>query len=188
MTHFLERLTMSSTTMRTLKYYVASSLDGFIARNDGSLDFFLMEGPHVTNFLRSLSTFDTVLMRRKTYEVGLKSGVTNPYPNMQSYVFSRTLRESPDINIKLVTKDISNFVYNLKNQPGKSIWLCGGASLAKELFDNNLIDEVIVKINPVLIGSGIPLLSGISERIDLTLKAHKIYDNSIAVLHYTLKR
>ncbi|MCV3214890.1 hypothetical protein OGM63_15435 [Plectonema radiosum NIES-515] len=68
--------------MRKLKYYVACTVDGFIAQEDGSFDGFLAEGEHVTDYLKPFKWFDVVLMRCKIYEVGLKEGVTNAYPTI----------------------------------------------------------------------------------------------------------
>jgi len=66
--------------MRKLKYYMASTVDGFICHEDGSVNGFLEQGPHVTDYLESLKTwFDVALMGRKTYEFGFQFGVTNPY-------------------------------------------------------------------------------------------------------------
>jgi dihydrofolate reductase len=138
--------------MRELKYYVACTVDRFIAREDGSFDFFLMEKEQVVDLLESFpetipahfrdrlgisgenKCFDVVLMGRRTYEAGLKEGVTNPYSQMKQYVFSRSLKESPDRNVELVSKDPLAFVRELKQQPGKDIWLCGGPDLATTLF------------------------------------------------------
>ena len=77
--------------MRTLKYYVACSIDGFIAHGDGSFDGFVPEGEHVAAFFESYKWFDTVLMGRKTYEVGLKEGKTNPYPMLLGFSVSYVL-------------------------------------------------------------------------------------------------
>ncbi len=173
--------------MRKLKYYIAMSLDGCIADEEGSFDSFIAEGEHVKDYIDSLERFDIVLMGRKTYEVGLKEGKTNPYPMMKSYVFSQTIKESPDENIEIVSENVSQFVNHLKQGTGKDIYLCGGANLATTLFQTNLIDEVIIKLNPFLMGSGIPLFSGKIQQTNLELTQSKIYDNGIVLLFYQVK-
>ena len=97
-------------------------------------------------------------MGRKTYEVGLELGVTNPYPSLKQYVVSRSMTSSPDEHVKLVSGDVISFVQKLKKESGRDIWLCGGAELAATLFSE--IDELIIKSNPLLLGSGIPLFAG----------------------------
>ena len=170
--------------MRKLKYYVACSIDGFIAHEDGSFDGFCFDGEPVRDYLESLQQFDTVLMGRKTYEVGLKEGKTDPYPMMESVVFSRTMAQSPDPRVTLVSENISEFVRNLKQKTGKDIYLCGGANVATQLFSENLIDEIIIKINPFLMGTGIPLFSGAIAQTQLELIQSKIYDNGVAFMYY----
>src|SRR5262245_22389651 len=173
--------------MRKLKYHVAASADGFIARQDGSFDCFPAAGDHVDDYLDSLKSYGAVLMGRKTYEVGLKMGVTDPYPYLKSYVFSRTMKESPDTRVEVVAENGSDLVRSLKNQPGKDIYLCGGADLASALFKEGLIDEVILKVNPLLLGSGIPLLSDIGRRVDLEFIGSKVYDSGVVLLSYSVK-
>ncbi|MBW4635929.1 MAG: dihydrofolate reductase family protein [Iphinoe sp. HA4291-MV1] len=189
--------------MRELKYYVACTVDKFIACEDGSFDFFLMEGEQVAYLLENFPEtipahlrdtlgisaenkwFDVVLMGRRTYEVGLKEGFTNPYPQMKQYLFSRTLKESPDKNVELVSTDAVALVRKLKTQTGKDIWLCGGGDLATTLFSE--IDEMILKVHPVLLGSGIPLFSGVVKQTKLELTDSKIYNNGFMLLHYRVK-
>jgi dihydrofolate reductase len=177
--------------MRELKYYVACTIDGFICREDGSIDCFmregLKEGEHVTDYLDSFKRFDVVLMGRKTYEVGLKAGVTNPYPTMTSYVFSRTLKESPDKRVTLIRENAVEVVRELKNKPGKDIYLCGGGDLAATLLSEGLIDEIILKLNPLLLGSGIPLFSRNIHLTELELTRSKVYGNGVVLLHYLVK-
>ncbi|PSB00967.1 dihydrofolate reductase family protein [Merismopedia glauca] len=191
--------------MRELKYYVACSVDGFIAHQDNSLDGFLSEGEHITGLLESFPEtfpaqfrdavgihaenkyFDTVLMGRKTYEIGLKVGVTNPYPHLKQYLFSRTMKESPDRNVELISTDAVALVRSLKTQIGKDIWLCGGADLARTLFAEKLIDGMILKVYPFLMGSGIPLFAGEIQQTRLELSDSKIYGNGVVVLHYRVK-
>jgi dihydrofolate reductase len=171
--------------VRKVKYHVATTVDGFIGHEDGSVDGFVMEGDHATEFLESLQNdYDVVLMGRKTYEFGLRLGVTDPYPWLEQYVFSRTMEKSPDPNVYLVSQDVVGFVRDLKEKVGKDIYLCGGANLAATLFAEGLIDEIVLKVNPVLFGSGIPLLSRVVEQTALKLTGAKSYDNGVVLLRY----
>jgi dihydrofolate reductase len=189
--------------MRELKYYVACTVDRFIAREDDSYDSFLMEGEHLANLLTTFpetipaharghlgitaenQCFDTVLMGRRTYEIGLKQGISNPYPQMKQYVFSRTLKESPDAAVEIVSSDPLACVRALKQQSGQDIWLCGGGSLATLLFAE--INELILKVHPILFGSGIPLFAGVFQQTSLELTDSKIYNNGFMLLHYRVK-
>jgi len=186
--------------MSKLVYLVACTVDRFIARNDGSFDFFLMEGEHVADLLSTFPEtipthlqgmlgvtadnqhFDCVLMGRRTYEVGVKEGITNPYPHMHQYLFSHTLQHSLDPAVELVSSDPVAFVQELKQRPGKDIWLCGGGALASALFP--AIDEMILKVHPFLLGSGIPLFSSTIPLTALKLEDSKIYKNGFMLLHY----
>jgi dihydrofolate reductase len=154
--------------MRKLKYHVATTLDGFIAREDGSFDCFPTEGEHVADYLESLKSYDAVLMGRRTYDVGLRMDVTDPYPLLKSYVFSRTMKKSPNARVGVVAENAMELVRKMKDEEGADIYLCGGAVLATALFKEGLIDEVILKVNPLLLGSGIPLLHDV-KYIDLEL-------------------
>ena len=190
--------------MRELKYYVACTVDGFIAREDGSFDFFLMEGEHFSDLIKSYpdtipghlrdtlgvrgenKLFDVVLMGRRTYEVGLELGVTSPYSHLKQYLFSHSMKKSPDEQVELVSGDALAVVRELKKQTGKDIWLCGGGDLATTLFPE--IDELILKVNPILLGSGIPIFSGAVKQTDLHLAESKSYNNGFVLLRYRLKQ
>ena len=124
-------------------------------------------------------------MGRKTYEVGLKEGISNPYPQMKQYVVSQTLRETPDSDIELVWSNPVALVKELKQQSGKDIWLCGGSSLAIVLFPE--INEMVLKVHPILLGCGIPLFAGAVPQVSLSLTNSKIYHNGFMLLHYQLK-
>jgi dihydrofolate reductase len=173
--------------MRTLKYYVACSIDGFIAHEDGSFDGFAPDGEPVTDYLQSLKTYGAVLMGRKTYEVGLNMDVTDPYPHLESYVFSRTMTKSPNESVHLVSDNMEARVRDLKATEGGAIYLCGGATLAGTLFAEGLIDEIILKVNPFVMGKGIPLFTGSIKQTQLELKKSTVYENGCVWLYYRVK-
>lgn len=188
-------------TIRKLTYYIAITLDGFIAGPDGSFDFYVLEGDHMeainirypetipTVFRSALGitaendTFDTVLMGRGTYEPALREGITSPYAHLRQLVFSRSLRESPDAAVELVRGDPLDLVRDLKKEEGKGIWLCGGGNLAYQLLPE--IDELIVKINPMIVGSGIPLFSGEFQPHVFTLTDSQVFRSGVAFMTYT---
>ncbi|GAB4214197.1 MAG: dihydrofolate reductase family protein [Synechococcales cyanobacterium] len=171
--------------MGQLKYYVAATLDGFIAHTDGSFDGFVWDDQMIADFLADLKQFGTVLMGRKTYEVGLKEGKTSPYPDMRQILFSTSMTSSPDPAVELVQDDVVQVVQSLKKESELDIWLCGGSQLASTLLKANLIDQVIVKLNPVIFGSGIPLFSLAVPMTGLQMFRQKSYPESgIVVIYY----
>jgi dihydrofolate reductase len=190
--------------MRKLIYYVAVTADGFIAAADGSFDSFVQEGEPMADLIRDFpetfpapartqlgltgpnKLFDTVLMGRATYELGARVGLTSPYPQLEQVVFSRTLSKSPDPAVTLVSSDAVGRVRALKQQPGGAIWLCGGGQLAAELFGE--IDELILKLNPLVLGAGIPLFARGLPATKLEPLGRKLYDSGYQRLHYALRR
>jgi dihydrofolate reductase len=154
--------------VRKITYGAACSLDGYIARPGGEVDWL-----HWSADVQRLSgaywtTVDTVLMGRKTYEAARAMG-TGAYPGVTNYIFSSTLRSDPEPNAQLVRADAAQFVADLKQQAGRDICVMGGGELAHTLFEAGLIDEVGANIHPVILGSGIPLLRPLSRQIDLEL-------------------
>src|ERR1051325_6560638 len=110
--------------MRKLKYHVAITLDGFIAHTDHTVNGFVEEGGHVTDYFASLKNdYDIVLMGRGTYEFGFQFDVTNPYPWLRQYVISRSMAKSPDENVELISENIFEFVKALKAEEGKAIYM-----------------------------------------------------------------
>ena len=174
--------------MRRLIYHVAATVDGFIAHQDHSIDGFVPVGEHVADYMHTLKTdYDVVLMGRRTYEFGFQFGVTNPYPWMKQYVLSSTMERSPDSNVELVSEKVFDFVRSLKDGTGKDIYLCGGANLASTLFREGLVDEILLKLNPVVFGSGISLFLGTIKQTDLELIDSKRYANGVVLLRYSVR-
>ncbi len=175
--------------MRKIIFGGANSLDNFFARKDGSVDWLIFSDEVMEVMKGSFDNVDTVLMGRKTFEIALKQsgGKSKAMPGMTSYVFSRTWKESPDPNAKLVTTDAVEFVSALKAQPGKDIILMGGGDFAKTLFETDLIDEIGFNIHPVLLGAGIPIFFEMSRQIDLQLLECKTFKTGCVLVRYAVK-
>jgi dihydrofolate reductase len=173
--------------MRKVIYHVAASVDGFIGHTDSSVDGFLQTGEHANDYLSALQNdYDVVLMGRKTYEFGLQFGVSNPYPWMKQYIFSSHLQQSPNANLELVNSDFVDLLESLKAESGKDLYLCGGGGLAATFLAANLIDELIIKLNPVLFGTGIPLFRQTTQTVALNLLRTKVYSSGVVLLHYAV--
>jgi dihydrofolate reductase len=180
--------------MRTLVYHVATSLDHYIAHPDGTLDGFLMEGDFAADFAASIGSYGAVLIGRKTYESGYAFGLQKGQPTymhlnpeLMNYVFSNTLDFPPGDLIQIVWGDEAAFVRQLKGEPGKPIWLCGGGELAGRLLDAGLIDELVVKLNPIVLGMGIRLFGSSRTRARLALTDAKPYASGLVRLSYRLR-
>ena len=160
--------------MRELTYYVAVTLDGFIAAPDGDASAFPTEGDHMEVLLHEYtdtipshvqaavgveadrSRFDTVVMGWRTYTPALDAGIAHPYAHLRQIVATRSAREVAD-GIE-ATDDPLATVRTLKSEPGSGIYLAGGGELAGALVDE--IDRLVLKHNPFVLGAGIPLFSG----------------------------
>jgi dihydrofolate reductase len=168
---------------RRLRYQVAASLDGFIARENGDYDWIVMD-PAI-DFDALYAEFDTVVMGRKTYQTGEAQGASG-VPGKENIVFSRTLPAGERKDVRITAENPATVVRSLKANAGKDIWLFGGGELFRTLLDAGLVDTVEVAVMPVLLGSGIPLLpSGAS--VTLALADQKILpDSGIVVLSYSV--
>jgi dihydrofolate reductase len=186
--------------MRDLVYYIATSLDGYIAGPDGETDVFPIEGDHMRTVLtdyadavpahvasalalnQPLTTFDTVLMGWKTYQVGVAQGVTNPYPHLRQIVFSRAPRPAVD-GVTITAEDPRAVVQRLKAELGAPVWLCGGGELAAALRDE--IDRLVLKVNPLVFGSGIPLFGGTRfDPREFTVTTSTTYTSGVLITEY----
>jgi dihydrofolate reductase len=176
--------------MRKVTFGVANSLDNYIARKDHAVDW-LLWGKEAESFMKEFwKTIDTVVMGRKTYEAALRhsGGGENPYPDIKSYIFSRTLQPGSAKGAEIISPDAAEFVRNLKSQQGKDICVMGGGELAKSLFEAGVIDEIGFNIHPVLLGSGIPLFHNMKRQIDLELLACKPFKNGCVLVTYRVKK
>jgi dihydrofolate reductase len=174
--------------MRRVALGVASSLDNYIARKDGTIDWILRGEEAASAMAEFFEAVDTVVIGRKTYEPVLKSGAPFPaLPGVKNYILSRTLKESSEKGVEIIREDAAEFVRKLKMEPSERVIAVTGGLLAKSLFEANLIDEVRVNIHPILLGSGIPLFHETNHQIDLELIKCKAFKNGCVLVTYRVK-
>jgi len=182
--------------MRKVTFGGGCSLDGFLARADGGLDW-LMWSDEVTELMADFwPRIDTIVMGRKTYTAATETSSdevkeaaeANPYTGLKTYIFSRTLepgvRPSGE---EILADDPGEFVRDLKQQDGKDICIMGGGDLAKTLLEAGVIDEIGFNIHPILLGSGVPVFHEMSRSIDLELVECKPLKNGCVYVLYTVK-
>ena len=165
--------------MRKIILFIASSLDGYIARENGDIDW-LPENT-ASGYDEFYKTIDTVVMGKKTYDQVLTFGAY-PYKDKKSYVFTRNNDQTKDKNTKFVF-DVNRFVKDVLSNSGKNIWLVGGAEIISSFVNNGFVDEIVLSIIPVVLGKGIPLFKNIQKETKLELIKTTNYDKLIE-LHY----
>ncbi|RXA19809.1 dihydrofolate reductase [Methanosarcina sp. MSH10X1] len=176
--------------MPKIKLYIACSLDGYIAREDGSIDWLTKydNNPETDyGYSEFYSSIGTVLMGRKTYEQVLGFG-NWPYGEKKSYVFTRQsepLRREK--NVEFVSGNVGEFVRRLKGSTDKDIWLVGGSQLVKAFLEENLVEDLIVTIVPIILGSGIPLFDRIGKEIRLKTGRVEKYGNGLVGIEYVVR-
>src|SRR2546427_7361474 len=169
--------------MRKVVLGLGISLDGYIARPDGAVDFLFM--PKDYSMAPFFATIDTALMGRKTYDVALKMGGGSYNDSgLKSYVFSHSQPPGERAGVTFVNESLKSFLEKLRKRSGKNIWLMGGGELARDFLKDDLVDELYIGMVPVLIGEGIPLFpSGFPQR-EFTLLENKSFSKGLIALKY----
>ena len=178
--------------MRKIVYYVASSLDGFISGPNGDISGFVGESEGLIQYITDLKKFDTVIMGRNTYEFGYKFGmkpgqVPGLYAHMKNYIFSNSLvlgKPDPQINVKKI--ELKN-IDELRNQSGTDIYLCGGGKFAGWLLNNERIDILKIKLNPLIIGKGVPIFENVTTQYKTELIDQQVYDKGLQIITYKIR-
>ena len=171
--------------MRRVLYRVATSLDGFIAGPNGEIDW-IVPDPTV-DFVSLYAGVDTVLLGRRTYEMTLQPGAP-PWPEgWRIYVFSHTLEGGQHRGVTVVSGNIGPTVAALRSESGRDIWLFGGGSLFASLLAAHVVDQIEVAVMPVILGSGIPLVSVGAPRSPLTLTRSNTSPSGVVNLQYQVQ-
>ncbi len=175
--------------MNKIIYYVAVSLDGYISGPNEDVSRFVGKGDGVERYLADLKQFKTVIMGRKTYEFGYKYGLVPgqpAYSHMEHYIFSHSLKlENMHENVHIEPPDVDRIKIIRENSPS-DVYLCGGGQFAGWLLDHELIDELILKINPIILGGGVRIFGDSTKDCSLTLIESQMYDNGLQISRYKI--
>jgi dihydrofolate reductase len=177
--------------MRKLSLFIATSLDGYIAKDNDNLDFLKLvekEGEDY-GYAEFTANIDTIILGRKTYDWVLREIGTSHYDNGDRDVYVITRSPRPDSGrTKFYSGSLTGLIQQLRSQNGKDIYCDGGAEIVNELIKSDLIDEYIISIVPVLLGSGVRLFKSERPEQVLELVETKTFDTGLTQLRYIRKR
>lgn len=177
--------------MRQISLFIATSLDGYIAKPNDDLSFLKLvekEGEDY-GYYEFTDTIDTIIIGRKTYDYVLKEIGPSYYDNGKRDVYVITRTEKPQIGrTTFYTGKITALVKQLKSEKGKNIYCDGGAEVINELLKHELIDKFIISVIPILLGNGTRLFKdGRPEQVLKFIEA-KTFETGLTQLHYERKK
>ena len=177
--------------MRKLSLFIATSLDGYIAKPNDDLGFLKLvekEGEDY-GYAKFMTNIDTIILGRKTYDYVLNEIGPSHYDNGQRdvYVITRTARPSVG-RTTFYTGKLTGLVQRLKSDSGKYIYCDGGAEIINELLQHDLIDELIISVIPILVGNGTRLFKDNRPEQQLEFVGAKSFETGLTQLHYKRKR
>lgn len=173
--------------MRKLSLFIATSLDGYIAKPNDDLSFLKLiekEGEDY-GYAKFTATIDTIIVGRKTYDYVLKEIGASHYDNGERDVYVITRTERPSVGrTRFYTGSVTELMQKLKSERGKNIYCDGGAEIINEFLKNDLVDELIISVIPILVGNGTRLFQdGRPEQV-LEFVNAKTFDTGLLQLHY----
>jgi dihydrofolate reductase len=167
------------------------SLDGYIARRNGAIDFLVIDKEGEALMADFFSKVDTTIMGRKTAVGWVKmreSGEVPDTPSTANYVISRRWKPGKRDGFEVVGGSLTTFVRKLKRRAGKDIYLGGGGELARSFLREDLVDELFIGVGPILLGDGIPGFPAKFPQRDFRLTECKSYSNGSVALRYERMR
>ncbi|MFN3757113.1 dihydrofolate reductase family protein [Algoriphagus sp.] len=170
---------------RQVILYIAMSLDGYIAKPNDDLSFLSIVEKEGEDYGYSdfVSTVDTVILGRKTYDWVMKQVGEFPHADKNAYIITRTAKPTIGKTV-FYTGDLTDLVIKLKSENGKNIFCDGGAEIVNELLKNDLLDEIIISVIPILVGNGTRLFKDGRPEQKLKLVNVKTFDTGLTQLHY----
>lgn len=176
--------------MRKIILYIATSINGYIAKADGSVDW-LEEIPQPANedygYEQFMESIDTTIQGRATYNQIINWGIEFPYKKTMNYVLTTDNSLQNNEDVTFINSNHVEFINDLKQKPGKDIWLIGGGQINGFLLENNLIDEVQQFLMPIIIADGINLFGTYDGVTKLKVINNKVYSSGVVKYHYRAK-
>ena len=174
-------------SMRKVRYFVANSLDGFISRLDGSVDWLFMDQDY--GMAEFFATVDTAVMGRKTYDKMQELAPGQSFgPQIKSFVFSRRHPQGKCSAFTFLNQPIAPWLHSIQSLPGKDIWVVGGGQLVQQFLSEKLIDEICLTVHPRLLGQGTALFPSPYPETELELQQCKQYATGLLQVSYSVKR
>lgn len=170
---------------RKVVLYIAMSLDGYIAKSNDDLSFLSIveqEGQDY-GYEEFIKSVDAVIVGRKTYDKVISMGFGFPHADKDAYIITRTPRPSVG-SVKFYTGDLKTLIEKLKSENGKNIFCDGGAEIVNELLKQDLFDELIISIIPILVSDGTKLFNDDRPEQKLDLVSAKSFEKGLTQLHY----
>lgn len=173
--------------------HMVSSLDGFIAKKDGSVSWLESTDNYEKGITLSeedvdefIKTIDCYVMGSRTYEHALKLGW--PYGNIRAIVLTNRSMTADRENVEFYSGDLYKLVNNQLKPNYRNIWLVGGAMIAKDFISLKLADDIIISIIPVILGNGTLFFDYIGQEQLLHLKDVTAYKDGMVELWYEIKK
>lgn len=175
--------------MRKTILYIAASLNGKIAKADGSVEWLeSIPNPDKLDygFYDFYKLVDVTIQGYTTYSQVLSWGVDFPYPDKQNYVFTRKKGLEDTLDVTFVSEKHIDFLKQLKKEEGKDIWIVGGGMLNTMVLNAHLVDEIQLFVMPIILGEGIDLFGSLLQETELNLLTSKSYSNGVVELRYSI--
>ncbi len=174
--------------MPKIIYYVAISLDGYIAGPENDISLFTAQGNGVEQYQKDLLSFGTVIMGRRTYEFGYQFGLKPgqpAYPHMEHHIFSASLKFKEEVHPKVhIEPESLDRVQEIRENSATDIYLCGGGQFAGWLLEHEMIDQLKIKLNPIILGGGIRLFGNSTAKARWELINTSRYEEGLQIMTY----
>jgi dihydrofolate reductase len=176
--------------MRKIKLYIATSLNGKVAKKDGSVDWLeSIPNPEQIDYgyAEFYNSIDTTIQGFNTYKQIIDWGIDFPYSKKKNYVLTKKQGLQPTEFVEFISKNHIDFIQGLKNQKGADIWLIGGGQINTMLLNAGLIDEFQIFVMPIVLSDGIELFETFPTETQLELIESQSYSTGAIEMKYKVK-